>query len=104
VRADVWAQRLGCDQIDWPAEEFFKEEGKVHEVVEGFLARFEFDQNIYITFGSVHIPHERTKQTIATNAKGVSCRFVLLQKLKELLFGLNGHLCNPHNFICQYGL
>lgn len=69
MRSDMTTKPFRCKKIDGPPEQFFKEKGKLHEIIKRFLPWLKLYQHIDITLVIVLFAHKRAKNTKAFHAQ-----------------------------------
>ena len=69
VRPEVGAQGFAGHQLDPSPQQVLEQEGERHEVVEGLLRRFEFDQQIHVAVRTLLLAHEGAEQSEPLDAE-----------------------------------
>src|SRR5258708_3578119 len=77
---------VGKHEVNWPLEEFFKEELQVHVRVEGFLLKL--DYKIQIALRRVFAASGGTKQTQTSHAEASDLRLVRAQGVEDFFLGV----------------
>ena len=58
MRSNVGAERLCRHELNPSVHEVLQQDSKVHEMVEGLLVWFEFDEKIYVAVNALFPSHE----------------------------------------------
>ena len=58
MRTNVGTERVCCHELNPSVQQVLQQDSKVHEMVEGLLVGFEFDEKIYVAVNALFPPHE----------------------------------------------
>ena len=83
------AQGLAGYDVDRSPQFVFQQKRDGHEVVEGFFAGREFDQQIYVALRIGVVSLKRSKQADAADAESTQIVSVTAQAFNQVMFGLN---------------